>query len=46
MTILPTIKDFIEENIELIETKDWGAVLQAARKFIPKTHGHRLRMQN
>ena len=46
MTLLPTIKDFIEENIDLIETKDWEAVLEAARKFIPKNHGHRLRMQN
>ena len=46
MTLLPTIKDFIEENIDLIETEDWEAVLEAARKFIPKTHGHRLRMQN
>lgn len=46
MTILPTIKDFIEENIELIETGDWEIVLEAARKFIPKTHSHRLRMQN
>ena len=46
MTLLPTVKDFIEENIDLIETEDWGAVLEAARKFIPKTSGHRLRMQH
>ena len=46
MTLLPTIKEFIEENIELIETEDWEVVLESARKFIPKTHGHRLRMQN
>ena len=46
MTLLPTIKDFIEENIDLIETEDWEAVLEAARKFIPKTSGHRLRMQH
>ena len=45
MTLLPTIKVFIEDNIDLIETEDWEAVLEAARKFIPKTHGHRLRMQ-
>ena len=46
MTLLPTIKDFIEENIDLIETGDWEAVLETARKLIPKTSGHRLRMQN
>ena len=46
MTLLPTIKNFIEENIDLIETEDWEAVLEAARKFIPKTYGHRLRMQH
>lgn len=46
MTLLPTIKDFIEENIELIEIEDWEAVFEAAKKFIPKNSGHRLRMQN
>lgn len=46
MTLLPTIREFIEENIDLIETEDWESVLEAARKFIPKTQGHRLRMQN
>ena len=46
MTLLPTIKDFIEENIDLIETEDWEAVLETARIFIPKTSGHRLRMQH
>ena len=46
MTLLPTIKDFIEENIDLIETEDWEAVFEAARKFIPKTSSHRLRMQH
>ena len=46
MTLLPTIKDFIEDNIDLIETEDWEAVLEAARNFIPRTSGHRLRMQH
>ena len=46
MTLLPTIKEFIEENIELIEIEDWEAVLEVARKFFPKTSGHRLHMQN
>ena len=46
MTLLPTTKDFIEQNIELIETEDWEAVFEAARKFIPKTSGHRLRMHH
>ena len=46
MTLLPTIKDFIEENIDLIEAEDWEAVLEAAKKFIPKNSGHRLRMQH
>lgn len=46
MTLLPTNQDFIEDNIELIEPEDWEAVLEAAREYIPKNHGHRLRMQN
>lgn len=46
MTLLPTIKDFIEENIDLIETEDWEKVLETAREYIPKRAGHHLRMKS
>ena len=46
MTLIPTIKRFIEENIELIETQDWEKVLETAREYIPKKAGHHLRMSS
>ena len=46
MTLLPTIKDFIEQNIDLIETEDWEKVLEIAKEYIPKRIGHHLRMKS
>lgn len=46
MTLLPSIKEFIEENIVLIESEDWEKVLETARDYIPKRVGHHLRMKS
>ena len=46
MTLLPTIKDFIEENIDLIETEDWEAVLEVARLNFSTLIGHNIKMKS
>ena len=46
VTLLPSVKEFIEENIELVETEDWEAVLEAARLNFPPITGHNLRMKS
>lgn len=35
MRLLPSVKQFIEDNIQLIETEDWEAILELSRIGMP-----------